>query len=155
MKPQARRAWGRMVSDFTLTSQRENIAGLEVVCIAKAAGDLRNLLRRHATIRAGRLRPLSSKAARRVPRASRENLSSRSRSLSIARLDFRVGRRARTGRSAVVRIANRLACLRHPARRHPRPASQRSGKNAPGDAIAEWTLRSAGRSGAGSWLLLR
>src|SRR5260370_33054972 len=129
MKPQARRAWGRMVSDFTLTSQRENIAGLEVVCIAKAAGDLRNLLRRHATIRAGRLRPLSSKAARRVPRASRETLSSRSRSLSIAGLDFLVGRRAVTGRSAVGLIANRLAFATHPPRRRPLMPSQHSRSN--------------------------
>src|SRR5438552_8707080 len=101
-----------MISYFTLTRQPENIVGLEVVCIAKAA-DVRQIPSRcHATIRAGRPRLLSSKSGLRVPRASTEKLSNRGRNLLIARRDFPTGRRAATDRSAAARIAYPLACRR-------------------------------------------
>jgi hypothetical protein len=81
-----------MVSDFTLSRQRENIAGLEVVpaptltlwavneegsqteaFATREAGGRQSRLRGHATIRARRLRQPSNRAARRGRRASTEN----------------------------------------------------------------------------------
>src|SRR5882724_11310426 len=149
---------GGIVSDITLTRQPENIAGLEVgvaqtlVCVACIGGDhglkfgplimaaaRQSRLRHRATIRADRLRRLSSKAGRPGRHASRENRSALACSLSVAHPGSPIVRRRMTVQATGARIVAPESCRRHRFRRLLRLASPRLETRSVGDETAEST----------------
>lgn len=162
----------RMVSDFTLTRQRENIAGLEVgwcgtdlrsglelqasqtkVRATRGAAGRRIRPRCRATTRADHLRRPSNRAERRGRHALTENRLVPVNSLSVARRGSPTVRPPETSQPEDARIVVPAPCPRRHARRPRRRASPSFQMRSNGGATAESTLRLFERLAVRSLLL--